>query len=548
MFIRSKKTKDYIYLQLVESKWVDGRPKQVVLKSLGRLDTLQETGQLDGLLRSGMRFSKELAVLDAHKNGQSVKTKSSKTGAAIVFEKIWKELRIPDVLKKILKERKFGFSVERSIFATVLHRIFSSGSDRACDRWKKEYKIEGVREIGLHQLYRGMWWLGEELAKEDQEGATPFSPRCNKDIIEEELFETRRDLFTDFELVFFDTTSIYFEGEGGESLGEHGKSKDHRPDLKQMAVGIILDSKGNPVCSELWPGNTTDVKSLTPVATRLKTRFRIQNICIVADRGMVSEENKREIEGMGWKYILGARMRRTKEVKEEVLGRAGRYEEVYPARKNAKDPSPLKVKEVDVEGRRYVVCLNEEQAKKDRYDREAIVDSLREALKSGDKSLVGNKGYRKYLESGKDHFKIDEEKIKEEERYDGKWVLTTNTDFTAKELAIKYKQLWMVEEIFRSMKTILETRPIYHKCDETIRGHVFCSFLALLLRKKLQDAIEEKGWQLEWADIIHDLDNFMEMEIKLSGKEYIIRSEVDGTVGKVFQAARATIPPKVVQK
>ncbi len=121
-----------------------------------------------------------------------------------------------------------------------------------------------------------------------------------------------------------------------------------------------------------------------------------------------------------------------------------------------------------------------------------MLASLRDALGKGDKSLVGNKGYRKYLRAGGKQFAVDEDKIQEEARYDGKWVLTTNTDLPAREVALKYKQLWMVEDVFRSMKSLLDTRPIYHKCDETIRGHVFCSFLALLLRKELEDRVARK--------------------------------------------------------
>jgi transposase len=164
-------------------------------------------------------------------------------------------------------------------------------------------------------------------------------------------------------------------------------------------------------------------------------------------------------------------------------------------------------------------------------------------LGKGDKSLVGNKGYRKYLRAGGKQFAVDEDKIKEEARYDGKWVLTTNTDLPASEVALKYKQLWMVEDIFRSMKSLLDTRPIFHKCDETIRGHVFCSFLALLLRKELEDRLARKEWKLEWADVIRDLDNFIEREVAISGKGYVFRGQTPGVAGKVFQACGVALPP-----
>jgi transposase len=451
----------------------------------------------------------------------------------LIFQRLWQACSINQVLTALLEGRRFEFSVERAIFLTVLHRLFAPGSDRAAEKWKDDYAIQGVGDLDLQHLYRAMAWLGEVLPKDQQDGDTPFAPRTNKDLIEEELFARRRDLFSDLDIVFFDTTSMYFEGEGGETIGQRGHSKDHRPDLKQMVVGMVLDRNGNPVCSELWPGNTADVKSLVPIVARLQSRFGIGSVCIVADRGMISAETLAEVEKREWRYILGVRMRSSTEA-QAVVGRAGRYAEVHPPSDDRDDPSPL---------RRYVVCVNEDQARKDRHDREAVVASLRDALGDGDKSLVGNKGYRKYLRAGGKQFAVDEDKIKEEARYDGKWVLTTNTDLAAREVALKYKQLWMVEEVFRSMKSLLDTRPIFHKCDETIRGHVFCSFLALLLRKELEDRLARKQWKLEWADIIRNLDNLIEMEVAISGKGYVFRGPTSGVAGKAFQACGVALPP-----
>ncbi len=152
--------------------------------------------------------------------------------------------------------------MERAIFLAVLQRLFGGGSDRLGVKWAADYRIEGIEEVQLHHLYRAMAWLGEELPKEQQAGHT-FSPRCTKDLVEEELFFRTHDLFTTLDLVFFDTTSIYFEGEGGQSIGRLGHNKDHHPELKQMVVGAAIDGNGRPICCELWPGNTADVNSAT---------------------------------------------------------------------------------------------------------------------------------------------------------------------------------------------------------------------------------------------------------------------------------------------
>ncbi len=312
-----------------------------------------------------------------------------------------------------------------------------------------------------------------------------------------------------------------------------------------MVVGIVLDSEGNPILSELWPGNTTDVKSLVPIVDRLRQRFGVVNVCIVADRGMISKETIAALEEKQWFYILGARLRSTTEVRDEVLSRGGRYQVVHPKTGVAADPSPLKVKEVMIEERRYVVCLNEDQAKKDAADRAAILDGLKEKLSQGAKALVGNKGYRKYLANPSGGFIIDEAKAKNEARYDGKWILRTNTTLPADVVALTYKQLWVVEDIFRTMKSTLETRPIYHKRDETIRGHVFCSFLALVLRKALNDRLATKGHVLEWADIIRDLDALEEIHVAQQNKKFLLRSQVGSVGSKTFQAVGVALPPTI---
>ena len=550
MFFRTKTSGTRSYLQIVENRWEDGRPRQRVIATLGRLDQLQQTGQLDALLVSGARFAQSVLLLSAHAKGQVPVITTRRIGPALVFERLWRETGCQRIIHQLLEERRFEFGVERAVFLTVLHRLFATGSDRAADKWRTDYQIEGCEPLQLHHLYRAMAWLGEALPEDQQKDKTPFAPRCTKDRIEEEVFNHRRDLFTDLQLVFFDTTSIYFEGEGGQDIGQRGFSKDHRPDLYQMVVGAVLDGQGRPICCELWPGNTTDVTTLIPVVDRLRSRFGVRRVCIVADRGMISQETLAALEQpeRGWQYILGARMRSQNEVKDEVLSRAGRYRVVHPPRVESDDPSPLKVKEVWVDDRRYIVCLNDDEARKDAAAREAIVAALREQLRRGDKSLVGNKGYRRYLSgNGSPHFEIDEAKLVEDARYDGKWVLRTNTALDSAEVALQYKRLWTVEHWFRSCKSLLQTRPIFHKCDETIRGHVFCSFLALVLRQELQARLEERGHDLEWADVIQDLDRLQVVEVEQDGKRFLLRSEAQGTCGKVFQAVGVALPPTVQQ-
>ena len=541
MFARVKKSGPYQYLQLVENRRENGKVAQRVIATLGRMDQLSEKGSVESIVRSLSRFSDStLLVLSAR---SQVLASAKKIGPALIFERLWKERGISSIVSSLVSSRKFGFSVERALFLTVLHRLFVSGSDRFCEKWRRDYQISGVEELELHQLYRAMAFLGEELA--DQKDRTPFAPRCTKDVIEERMFDYRRNLFTDLDLVFLDTTSIYFEGEGGETIGELGHTKDHRSDLNQMIVGALLDDRGRPLACEMWPGNTADVTSTIPVVTRLKKRFGAGRFCIVADRGMISKTAIKELEKEHLSYILGVRMRLVKEVKNDVLLDTGEYEEVYPEGVHSKDPSPLKVKEVTVNGTRYIVCRNDRQARKDEADRNAIVESLKEKIAKAPAKLIGNKGYRSFLKVTKESVLLDEEKIKADAKFDGIWVLTTNTKLKAKEVALKYKELWMVEQTFREMKSVIDTRPIYHKRDETIRGHVFCSFLALVLKKELDYKLVTQGLQFEWADIKQDLKALQEVTLAENGSTLAIRTECQGVCGKIFKAVGVAVPPTI---
>ena len=545
MFVRVKKAGDLSYLQIVENRREGTSVKQRVIANLGRADELSSSGKLDDLARSFLKHTTAVSVVDAHREGSIRARTTMALGPALVFERLWRELGIAEVIEKVHGKGRHRYSLERAIFLTVLHRLFASGSDRSAEKWKVDFAIEGVDGIELQHLYRSMAWLGERSI---QIGSDPLTARCRKDRIEEELFLRRSDLFSTLEVVFFDTTSLYFEGEGGQEIGKRGHSKDSRPDLKQMVVGAILDGSGKPICCELWPGNVTDVTTLVPVVERLKSRFGISSVCVVADRGMISRGTIEKLEGadLGMQYILGVRMRKDPTFRDENLVIDDSFIEVAPPRRNAKDPSPLRVSERMMDGRRYIICHNEEQARKDKADRIAIVESLREKLRDGDKGLVGNNGYRKYLKTtGDEHFIVDDEKLVSEERFDGIWILRTNTDLPAAEVARQYKQLWMVEDVFRSVKTILETRPIYHKVDETIRGHVFCSFLALMLLKELESRLEARGLRFEWNDIKRDLEALQDIELEMNQVTYHLRTDLRGSAGEVLKAVGVATPPSI---
>ena len=545
MYFRRKTSAGRAYLQIVESRRDGDQVRQQVIATLGRYEELQESGQLERLLRSGARFASKAMVLSAIADDSAMKIASRRLGP-LVFERLWEETGCRAVIAQLCGARKHGFALERAVFLTVLHRLCVSGSDRAADRWREDYRIAGVAGLDLHHLYRAMAWLGEELPAKDQDGRTPFAPRCIKDLIEERLFAHRRDLFTRLDLVFMDTTSLYFEGAGGQTLGRYGYSKDHRPDLRQMILAVVIDGDGRPVCSEMWPGNTADVTTLIPVIDRLRARFTIARVCVVADRGLISADTLAELEARRLLYILGVRERSDKLVRELVLKDAGPFVPLMMS-KRAKQVD-YEAKAVLLAGRRYIVCRNHQEAEKDAADRAAIVAALERQLAKGDKALVGNTGFRRYLKTISDeHFAIDPDKVEEEKKFDGIFVLRTNTDLNPLEAMLCYKQLWTVEQTFRTAKHLLSTRPIFHKLDETIRGHVFCSFLALVLKKALEDRISALGRSGSWPQIIADLNSLTETEIEHDGKRFVVRSAPRPAASLAIRAVGIALPPTVRQ-
>jgi Transposase DDE domain len=519
MFVRVKPSGPYRYLQLVAHHREGRGTVQRVLATLGRVDQLAATGAVDGLLRSLGRFAEQVRVVDAHRRGQLEAGAVRQLGPDLVFGRLWRVIGLQAILTDLRRARHFEFPVERAVSLTVLHRLCESGSDRAAERWRRDVHIPGTDRLERHHLYRAVRWLGE-----------------TKDAVEATLFQQRRDLFSELTLAFFETTRLDFEGQGGATVGRYGHSQDHRPDRRQLVVGAGLTGAGRPVCGELWPGSRADGRALLPVVDRLRARCGVRQVWWVADRGMSSARTLGEPEQRERPYILGARLRRQREVRQEILSRAGRSHEVA---------DNLRVKDVWRAGRRYIVCHNPEEAAKDAAAREAILPALADQLRHGAKHLIGHRGVRRFLRISKAAVTIDQAKVAAEARDDGQVVLRTNPTLPAAEVAVPYKHRPRVEPCFRAAKSLLETRPIFQQWDATSRGHVFCSFLALVLVDALQRGLAARGWRLEWADLRRDLTALAAVEVRDGDHWSLLRPALQGVAGTGLQAVGVAVPPPV---
>jgi hypothetical protein len=542
MFVRVKTLRanhrTYQYLHIVENRWEHGQVRQRLVGSLGRLDQLLATGDLRRVIEGLVAQCPQVRLLEAQQQAALAAESDRVWGPVLIFERLWQELGLEELFRELARGGRLNFDLERCAFALVLQRLLAPGSDRRGVEWIQTVEARGFPALRLPHFYRTVGWLWRR-----------------KDRVERHLYERDRDLFNQgLDLVFFDTTSTYFEGRGWEGWAKLGKSRDHRPDHLQLILGVVMRRDGVPITCELWPGNLHDTQTLLPVLEGLKQRFRIGRVILVCDRGMVSAQNLKALRQAHYDYIVGMKMRGLLEVREEVLKRAGRYREVK---------HNLWVKEVWVGERRYVVCVNPERAEKDRQDRQAILAKLEAKLASGGvKRLISNRGYRRFLKVTKGAAQIDAARVKQDERYDGKYVLRTTTDLPAPEVAEAYKQLTWIERLWRELKNVMEVRPIYHwQKKDNVKGHIFASFLALYLSATLRRRLEQLRQKehpegasptarleparllIPWDKLLQDLSQVRAITVRLDDQRYLMRTELRGHAHAAFRALGLRPPP-----
>ena len=279
----------------------------------------------------------------------------------------------------------------------------------------------------------------------------------------------------------------------------------------------------------------TDIDTFRVCLQEVQNRFSIGRVIPVADRGMVSRKLLAEIEEAGLSYIVGIRMRKAK-VMAEVLSRPGHYQEVA---------ENLKVKEVTYQKERYIICHNPQEAQKDQLSREEMLATLARKLKGGPKQLVGNRGFRRFLKIQNEEVTIDQGLVCQEARFDGKYVLKTNTTLTPAEVAQSYKILWPVERAFRELKSNLELRPVYHWNDLRVEGHIMVCFLALVLETALCCRLKEAGSTFSYLDLMDDLGQLQAVEVELAGKWFLARTEMVDDTYEVFRTSPALLDSKI---
>jgi len=502
------------HLQLAENVWdpEKQRAQVKILYNCGRADDVASTERLRRLARSILRRCAPEEIVAQDPSWQLLNVWAY--GDLYVLEQLWQRLGIGEVIAEVCGARKFDFDVERALFAMVANRACAPSSKLYCyEQWlKEEVHLEGAAALELQHLYRAMDFL-----------------EANKEAIEKAIYFRMADLLNlDVEIFFYDTTSLHFEvdeedrgfGERDEvhgsvaagsktyrALRKRGHSKNGRFDAPQIVVGLAVTRDGFPVRHWIFPGNTVDVTTVERVKKDLKG-WQLSRCVFVGDAGMVSKANLETLARGGGKYILCMPIHRGGEVAQQVITRPGRYQKVA---------DNLEVKEVTVgEGerrRRYVVCYNPEEAERQKQHREQVLKELKAEIEglrtqrgaSHSKrvcELRASGRYGRYLRLTRgDAPRINQAVVAAAERLDGKFVVHSNDDtLSAADLALGYKQLQRVEIAWRSLKSGLQLRPVFHWAPHRIHAHVALTVLSLLLERVAEQACGDT-----WRNIKDDL-------------------------------------------
>jgi len=507
MYLRTVRAKGIEYLQLAVSYRdpVSKTPKTKVLYSFGRKDQLD----VDALRRLVVSISRFLEPSEVQSLQEQLDLDwpfeylgSRKFGGPYLLDALWRKLGIDRTLRNLLDKRGFSTPVERLIFAMVANRALAPSSKLAMEEWvRDEVRIDGLAEVEVHQLYRAMDFL---LEAEDE--------------IQREVFFAIANLFNlEVDLIFVDTTTVYFEiesedpdTEDAEGFRKWGYSRDKRPELPQAVIGFAVTRSGIPVRCWVWPGNATDQNLVEEVKQDLNG-WKLGRVVTVMDTGFNSEENRRILQGVGDHYIIGEKLRLgPKGEVHEALKRAGTYKKLKEG---------LEIKEVIVgkesaAPRRYVVVYNPAEAERDKKKRMDIVAEVERRLEALNQlegephtraacALRSHPAFGRYIRQTKTgKLRLDKARIKAEERYDGKFLVSTSDhQMPAEDVALGYKQLWRIERLNRDLKHTVDLRPVYHRLEDRIRAHVLLCWLALLLIR-----IAENETEMTWHHIRTELN------------------------------------------
>jgi len=525
MYIRIKRVKTSQgkikeYLLVVEGKRINGKVRQRTIANLGRLDILKDTNMADLLVERLSTYTKQNKLMNI---ANTCCDYSKEYGIILILRRLWENIGLDGLFKQYLRKYKYKANLSECILSMVISRLIRPASEQATSNWINDCYEAKWNNLKLQHFYRALDFL--ERHKSD---------------LEKDLFFKTASLFNQrLDLLMFDTTSIKYWGEGEYTdILARGYSKEKRGDLKQLIIGILMTKQGIPVGCEVFPGNTSDLKSFIAVVEKLKTRYSIAKLIWVADRGMVSKANLNRLNELKQEYILGVKMRQFNKGKKTKLLSLNK---MMPVRDD------LYVKEVNLEKEgRYIICFNPKEQELERKKREFFKRHLRKKVNtSTTKEWIIKNGYKKYV-NFEGEIILNEKRFFDEAQYDGKWVLLTNTDLPSREIALYYKGLWQIEASFKDLKADLETSPIYHYRERRIIAHIFACFLSLLLKISLNKKLKQIDQKANYREVFEAVRQIKAVKLTSGRQEIIFRTELPQKAHLAFKAAGVAPPPRII--
>jgi len=567
MFPRTVTTKSggrsYEYLRLVESYRDNGKTKQRVVAKLGRVDRLE--GKLDAVVRKLREYCEETYVTPNEIESDTILP----WGPVLVARHLWQKLGLHDIIARRCQTRRLPFDVCETAFVLTANRVCQPASEHAlawwldatfvCDskgrrivpEWRPDKEVtESQRvRVGWSQLHRWYKTLDLLIARKEE--------------IEQDLYVRLRDLFhLKAEMVFYDLTSTYFEGEGLEMLGCLGYSRDGKPGNPQVIVGFVMIN-GWPITHYVFRGNTADKTTLEAVVHDVEQRFGIRRVVLVSDRGMVTEAGLKYVRSKeGWNYLMGLQRRRNKRVRRRLEAMTGDWLECGDSTEGRGGARVQEVKDSEGdETERYFIVESDERKAYEHEMRqelmrrggeklEQVVAAVREGRVQA-RELIGARAGRamgKYAgryyswevtPEGEFKYWEDPKKIAQEEAYEGKYILaTTNQELKPVDAVTHYKELADIEALIRCSKDVIDMRPVYHQTDNRGMAHILVAHLSLLLVRCLRHELREAKVNLSAEAALQAVKTIGIAELDLLGEKHFLVSRPKGHARRVLDALK----------
>jgi transposase len=525
MFIRKKvsgsKDNPITYLQLAYSyRNKEGKPRQKILCTLGKEDDMIDKGIAASLAQKFAALSKELIVLN--KNNDSI-TDTTILGPILVLEKMWKIMGLQNKLEQVKSENNIEFDFEKAVKLMIFNRLIDPKSKLGVIDWKNQLYSDDFQNVELNHLYRSLDFLSD-----------------NKDMLEKAMYKTNQSLFKPgVNIVFYDLTTLYFESSVSDDLRKFGYSKDNKTDCVQVVLGMLLSEDNIPLGYELFPGNTYEGHTVFSMLNKLKEKYEIKKIVMVADKGILSQKVLVEIEEAGYEYIIASKISKLpKKYHIQILDK-DQYQ---------KATDDLMISAITLDDKRVVLGHSKKRARRDKRMREQLLDRLSKKLKADKKGTITKSAYKKYLDIGKVDMAISEEKVKEQSLWDGHFgFVTNNKDLSQLQIIETYSMLYQIEASFRCIKSTLNIRPMFHWTEKRIKGHIMMCFLSFCLLRGMQKLLIDKELYLTHEKLMQSLDHIKAVKINADGQSIFARTDIKEENCRIFRALGVKIPSFILK-